>query len=328
MLKMLEMCSYEQTLLLKTSNIVSKDVYSKMLIYKRLACKSFSSFTNFCQYCSRPLDLSSKSSETSSIVSSLSNPTVIAAATASLNISPSVDLVTEFQQRNSSTTTNAELDPKMGISIYNCGHSFHLSCLEIIQVQSNSTCPVCNSSSTTTAAYKMAQQNSASKLKLKYANKTSNKKVNALGNSLSAANLSELANGDDVNEQTINNLNFIDDMATKKPSSSNNNNQPMTSQSEANNDSEVNGTIKLSTNTNGYNFMLTERQLSALKSTRTRNLSTFQIGLNNSSYSMSFSKSSSQIGYYGSNNKAIVSNTMLEKQSKLSLSPANLSKFI
>jgi hypothetical protein len=57
MVKMLEMCSYEHTLLTKTSSLVSKDVYYKMLNFKRLCGKSFSSFTDYCLYCTRPLDL-------------------------------------------------------------------------------------------------------------------------------------------------------------------------------------------------------------------------------------------------------------------------------
>lgn len=57
MLKMLEMCSYEHTLLTKTSNLVSKDVYYKMASYKRLCSKSYSPFTDYCLYCSRSFDL-------------------------------------------------------------------------------------------------------------------------------------------------------------------------------------------------------------------------------------------------------------------------------
>lgn len=52
MMKMVEMCSYEQTLLLKSSNIISEDVYLKMLVLKRLAAKSFSTYFNICQNCS------------------------------------------------------------------------------------------------------------------------------------------------------------------------------------------------------------------------------------------------------------------------------------
>lgn len=100
MMKMLEMCSYEQTLLIKTANLVSKDVYSKMVLFKKYSCRSFSTFSNFCQYCSRSLDLMDK-------------------------------------------------DTQMEVTIYQCSHSFHQSCLEMIQ-SNHSACPVCNSSSNLT----------------------------------------------------------------------------------------------------------------------------------------------------------------------------------
>lgn len=57
-----------------------------------------------------------------------------------------------------------------------------------------------------------------------------------------------------------------------------------------------------------YNFSLTEEQINALKSIRTRNSALFKVN---------------QV--YSTNSE---SNTTLEKQSKLSLAPANLIKFV
>ncbi|CAF0823316.1 unnamed protein product [Brachionus calyciflorus] len=88
MIKMLEMCSYEQTLLDKTDNLVSDDVYSKMCMYKKLSSRSFSALSNFCQSCSKPLDLDGEN---------------------------------------------------LDVSIFHCGHSFHLSCLDVSDL-----CPICN----------------------------------------------------------------------------------------------------------------------------------------------------------------------------------------
>ena len=130
MLKMVEMCIYEQTLLSKTELIVAKDVYIKMVAYKRLSCKSFSSFTNYCQYCSRPLDLMSNASTPSAGVAfDVKSPNMVISASQGVADSS---------------------DHKMAISIYHCGHSFHQSCLEMFQNQVNTPCPICSLSSGST----------------------------------------------------------------------------------------------------------------------------------------------------------------------------------
>ena len=103
--KMLEMCSYEQILLTKTASLVSSDVSSKMLAYKRYASGSFSSLSNYCQYCSKPLD------------SALESGVTAAAAAAD------------------SKTVETNNDLSSSVSIHHCGHSFHLLCLEMMQTQ-------------------------------------------------------------------------------------------------------------------------------------------------------------------------------------------------
>lgn len=102
--KMYEMCSYEQVLLDRTASLASRDVYSKMATFKRYACKSYSAFSIFCQFCSKPLDLSDLNDKQSDLNEAL-------------------------------------------VSLFHCGHSFHLICLEMIQVDKSSACPICNSSS-------------------------------------------------------------------------------------------------------------------------------------------------------------------------------------
>lgn len=211
------MCSYEQTLLEKTSSLVSRDVHSKMIVYKRLAAKSFSSFTNFCQYCSRPLDLNAKSNgssfETASITSSMSGGNQqqkqqqrMLLSSLNNNISsPSVDLGGGESSLAASSSRLVELDSRMAISIYSCGHSFHLSCLEILQPTSTSPvsqtsvysmlCPVCNSSSSYNqqGLQQPSQASSAAaKLKSKYAKK----KQQQMPTSMSTGDLKEMSNGD------------------------------------------------------------------------------------------------------------------------------------
>ncbi|RNA12188.1 vacuolar sorting-associated 8 -like protein [Brachionus plicatilis] len=56
MLKMMEICAYEQILLDKTNDLVSHDVYCKMAAFTSVTSKSFSSLSNYCQSCSKQLD--------------------------------------------------------------------------------------------------------------------------------------------------------------------------------------------------------------------------------------------------------------------------------
>lgn len=133
MIKMLEMCSYEQILLTKTSNLVSQDVYYNMMVYKRLSCQSYSMFDTFCNYCSRPLDLNQNNKYTAYDTASLTS-------------------ITSNQQQLSPPNRSASPIPidssenKLSISLFHCGHSFHQVCLEIGNF-STTACPICNPSS-------------------------------------------------------------------------------------------------------------------------------------------------------------------------------------
>lgn len=82
------------------------------------------------------------------------------------------------------------------------------------------------------------------------------------------------------------------------------------------------------------NLTLSDRQLSALKSIRARNASNFEIDSIRSS-ALNASVTAYSTRHYGANNAPAAFyetnktfNTMLEKQSKLTLTPANLVKFI
>lgn len=286
MLKMLEMCSYEQTLLNKTSSLVSRDVYSKMLVYKRLACKSFSSFTNFCQYCSRPLDLTFKKSLNGSIASAnMQNAANISSPMVDLN-EPRLDA----------------LDSKMSVTIYNCGHSFHSSCLEIMLAQSTSTCPLCNSSSTT-RFNQLASVSSNSKFKSKYAKKNKSNETQADTNQ--PAEQSDLASRFSSE--------VVDGNRQIKASTS----QTALAENEPGETSDFNRT--------NYT-QLNERQLNALKSIRNRNMSIYNLDMNENGDINGTSAYASKSSVY--EHKILPTNTMIEKRTKLNLAPANLTKFI
>lgn len=222
--KMLEMCSYEEILLDKTASLVSGDVYSKMQTYKKYACKSFSSFTNFCQYCSKLLDTSESNDK---------------------------------QLDSNDSLTNA-------VSIYHCGHSFHQICLEMMQVQKNTACPVCNSSMTSTSCSSTSVK---SYKKYKKQPKPIDYDSVQPSTSVAAASISP--------EQISNELN---------------------------------------------QFSFSDIQIDTLKAIRTRNLSQFKI---NDGYASPLLAKNS----FSFNSKRTV-NTMLEKNSKLQMAPANLTNFI
>lgn len=63
MLKMMEICAYEQILLDKTNDLVSYDVYTKMAALKNISSKSYSSISNYCQGCSKQLDSNAQSQQ-------------------------------------------------------------------------------------------------------------------------------------------------------------------------------------------------------------------------------------------------------------------------
>ncbi len=105
MTKMIEMCSYEKILFTKTSVLVSNEVFVSMAAFKRLSCKSYSVLTDFCNMCSRSLDMNS---DTTSLTNS-----------------------TSYNDETGDIT-------KTNVCIFYCGHSFHQSCIE------SRTCPICN----------------------------------------------------------------------------------------------------------------------------------------------------------------------------------------
>lgn len=147
MIKMLEMCSYEQILLTKTSNLVSQDVYHNMMVYKRLSCKSYSMFDTFCNYCSRPLDLNQSNKYAAYDSASLSSIT-----SSQQQLSP--------PNRSASPVPIDSSENKLLVSLFHCGHSFHQVCLEIGNF-STTACPICNPSSSdrTSATKSKANKN-------------------------------------------------------------------------------------------------------------------------------------------------------------------------
>lgn len=120
MIKMIEMCSYEQVLLTKTASLVCHDVYSKLLIYKKYSSRSFSSLINFCHFCMKPFEPTSNKS-IKSLTDSVKSPDT---------------------SKNEAIPVFDQGDPS--ISIYHCGHSFHEACLEINETLNRDSCPICS----------------------------------------------------------------------------------------------------------------------------------------------------------------------------------------
>ena len=149
-LKMVETCTYEQVLFAKTSVLVAKDVYHNMQVFKRYSGKSFSPLTDFCQYCSKPLDFKLNGGNRS-----------VASADSFIYVPPNAGLSPEANKYPELTFDSnnkiQDSDPKMSINIFHCGHSFHQTCLEI--AQSNSFCPICKNSSNSNQASKNNKPN-------------------------------------------------------------------------------------------------------------------------------------------------------------------------
>ena len=137
--KMLEVCSYEEILLNTTSNLVSNDVHKKLVDYKKLSSKSFSTFSLFCNYCTKHFD-PDKSQMSSNNSLNLSNESPILLASDSSRASHFENFLVESK--------NDSNDSKFSVCIYHCGHSFHESCLEINQIRLDAPCPLCNSTLT------------------------------------------------------------------------------------------------------------------------------------------------------------------------------------
>jgi len=132
MAKMLEVCTYEKILLAKTASLVSADVYSKLLAYKKLSCKSFSAQDNYCHVCSKQLQ---PNPDTFSIVSNMSI------------CEQPLPLLDTSRGSEASANTSFEARQTEAISdncvvIFHCGHAFHENCFELNHGKSGS-CPVC-----------------------------------------------------------------------------------------------------------------------------------------------------------------------------------------
>jgi len=251
-----------------------------MSIFKRISSKSFSSFTNFCQYCSKPLDESTKF-ENSSLYISTSNNNAF-----SNNNSPN-SLLDSKLSAESGVKPNKSVSSHLNaeISIFHCGHSFHHSCLDILEISLASICPLCNSSSfgfqskgiksakisnTDTAGNK----NLAKKLK----HKQHQKQQSSLGSI--DVNLNDLSPTKDSNK-VLNESNSSDQW-------------------------ELNQSKSIS---------LSDNQLKALKSIRTRKQLNFM--------SVNVFAGTAQSQTYFDTISNSTANTMLERQSKLQLAPAN-----
>jgi hypothetical protein len=289
MCKMLEMCTYEQTLLGKTLNIVSKDVYSKMSTLKRYSSKSYSSFASYCQYCSRPLDLTSHSGSGGSTAESLMN---LGSQHSTQAVSQSIAIASTGDERKFASN---ELDNKIAIIIYHCGHSFHQLCLEMSQNAhtTHMSCPLCNNSSST-------QRSNMSNRPLQQTN--NNKKANKL------------------KQQYLNRQQAFDGENKQRSSPDEHMPAPSSSSSSltrlASNSSIATGEPIAISDLDVYSS-LTTQQVATLKAIRIRNIPSLRM-FNN----LNIAKDEMN----GTIQKQ--TNTMLEKQSKLQLSPANLAKFI
>ncbi len=157
MQKMLENCTYEQVLLNTVASLVSDDVHSKMLKYKKYSAKSFAALSTYCNYCSKlfdkedQLDIDESNSESNKFISRKKNNQNLSKTNDNNNIllSESLDkcrtnnkLNEDFEQLdNANKTANIN-----NICIYHCGHSFHESCLSVIQRDAVTIkCPLCSS---------------------------------------------------------------------------------------------------------------------------------------------------------------------------------------
>ena len=126
--KMLEMCTYEQILLSKTANLVSNDVHTKLVTFKKFSSKSFSSQANYCQYCSQPFEPNN---------------------TKNLSIKTNASMVETPLPLDSTLPNKSDVsfevktDPgDISVCIFHCGHSFHENCLEISDNQLKNSCPL------------------------------------------------------------------------------------------------------------------------------------------------------------------------------------------
>ncbi len=254
-----------------------------MSLYKRISSKSFASFTNFCQYCSKPLDENVKFDNSSLYVSS-SNINV----SDNQNSSPNAQIDSKLSAENiikTGKSTGSHLDGE--VSIFHCGHSFHAIC---ISASSTTVCPLCNLSS-----FGLQSKGIKSPRTLNpdtANNKNLAKKLKHQQHRKQQASLGSIDT----------NLNDLSTSPTKDSKTFNESNSSISPDNLDLNQSKINS--------------LSENQLKALKSIRTRKQLNFT----------STGSAQSQVFYDSMKSNSV--NTMLEKQSKLQLAPANLSKFI
>ena len=290
MINMLEVCSYEQILLAKTSSLVSRDAYANMLIYKRISCKSFSLFSSFCQFCSRPLDLSTKL-DTISVASGFSNTSP-----------PSPSQMNALSPFASVSNLDILVDNKAAITIFHCGHSFHHSCLEIA-MHTLTLCPVCNSSVSSSQSISTPYKTAKLKQRIKNNN---DRLINENRESNKSAEFEQL--------REMTKPSTSGGMSSSQSSSSlTTENIKLSRRRENENDEEMSSP---KSSIPAFKSSLTKQQIDALKSIRSRNMSIFKLNcaddgnpLSSAAFKQSF-------------------NTSLERQSQLSLAPANLTKFI
>jgi hypothetical protein len=261
-----------------------------MSSYKRISSKSFSSFTNFCQYCSKPLDESTKF-ENSSLYISTSNINSVG------NNCPNSFIDSKVSAENCVSKPNKSENSQLNgeVSIFHCGHSFHHSCLDLLETSKTSMCPLCNSSSFGFQSKGLKSPKNSNTDTV--GNKNSTKKLKQKQHQKQQSSLGSI----DVN---------INDLSTS-PTKGSNKTLNESSSSTSSDHWELSQSKSIS---------LSENQLKALKSIRTRKQLNF-VPANKLAGS-----AQSQLFFDSTNNNSI--NTMLERQSKLQLAPANLSKFI
>jgi hypothetical protein len=326
MVKMLDMCAYERTLLTKTASLVSQDVYANMLVYKRISCRSYSLFSQFCTYCSRPLDPTTKAatadtlSVTSGVSSNFSNMSP-------LNQQNSNGVITSPSLVNPEQQAGGGLDNRVAITIYQCGHSFHVSCLDILQTTATAPCPVCNPVS---AVNQLTVPDKAAKLKQRIKKNNSRTMNQQMRGASGNDDLDEIErrqeeelNGEQATTSGRMKSNHASSSSLGGAEGSFLKLSSPTSKDNLNDEDLLSPSGGAGGNNNGSKSKstLTSQQVSALKSIRTRNMTLFKVNTPDKANTGSFSSSSSAAASRGFN-------TNLERQSKLQLAPANLVKFI
>ncbi len=205
------------------------------------------------------------------------------------------------------TTSTSEANILVGSStdqqsvcLFHCGHSFHKPCLDIFQAKNDHSrrCPLCTSGDLTTKQSTTASNKS-------FLNKNPNTTVkNSRQNKNNIIkNSNEMSNGDPV--EMIRQMNLEDSQIEINSKLS-----PISSVKQTKNNSEnmaFNGS---------FNLQLSDAQIAALKSIRSRNQSSVK-------FMMSGSLNNSNMSYDDPSN-----GSMVQKRSQLQLAPANIVKYV